>query len=206
LPGTLTSAWGYRKFIRKLPPRYFGLLIPALAGGLLGATLLGRTTNTDFGRIVPWFMLVAVVLLVFQPMLHRWLFSRQGLALERRYKKSVMALTGLAFFLITIYGGYFGAGYGIIALAFLSLTSLRDINKMNGLKNLIAIGFQVTAISYFWRHNLIAWSTVPWIFMGNTLGGYLGATYSSRLPTAIIRTIIIAIGVAISILLFVKYY
>lgn len=206
LPGTVSSAWGYRKFIRKLPKRYFGLLVPALLGGFVGAVLLGHTTNDDFGRIVPWFMLFAVLLLVFQPMLHRWLFSRKGLALERRYKKSVMAFAGLFFFLVTVYGGYFGAGYGIIALAFLSLTSLRDINQMNGLKNLGAISFQLTAVLYFWQHGLIAWSTVPWILLGNFLGGYFGATYSSRLPTSIIRTIIIAIGVGISILLFIKYY
>lgn len=206
LPGTLTSAWGYRKFIRKLPKRYFGLLIPALVGGLVGATLLGRTTNDDFGRIVPWFMVMAVGLLLFQPVLHRKLFSRKGLALERRYRKTMMLISGLFFFIVTVYGGYFGAGYGIIALAFLSLTPLRDIHKMNGLKNLGAISFQTTAIAYFWQHGLLEWSVVPWIFIGNAIGGYLGAAYSSKLPTAIIRAFIVAVGIAISVLLFAKYY
>jgi uncharacterized membrane protein YfcA len=192
--------------LAKLPRHYYWLLIPALLGGVTGAYILSRTSNTQFGKLSPFFLLFALVLLILQPLLHRWLFSKQGLALERKHRWAVMGVVAVLFFMVATYGGYFGAGYGIITLAFLSLTELHDINQMNGLKNLGAICLGITAIAYLLTKNLIDLSLVPWVVTGNLLGGYLGATYSSKLSRRAIRTLVIVIGAVITALLFRKYH
>lgn len=206
MPGSLSSAYGYRYHIRKLPKRYYLLLVPSLLGGLTGAVLLRKSTDATFGKIVPFFVLMAVVLLIFQPLLHKKLFSKQGLAIEHKYRKSVLGTVGLFVFIVAVYGGYFGAGFGIMILAFLGLTALKDIHQMNGLKNLAGMCLGVTAGTYFIVHGLIDWQVLPMLLLGSAIGGYIGAHYGSRLPTKTMRAVIIAIGLCVAILLFNKYY
>lgn len=205
-PGSFTSALGYRDHIRQLPRRYYFLLLPSFLGGLVGAVLLRRTTDATFGKIVPFFVLMAVVLLTFQPLLHKKLFSKQGLAIEHKYRKTVLGTVGLFVFIVAVYGGYFGAGFGIMILAFLGLTALKDIHQMNGLKNLAGLCLGLSSGAYFIIHGLIDWQVLPMLLLGSAIGGYIGAHYGSRLPTKTMRAVIIAIGLCVAILLFNKYY
>lgn len=76
-PGTISSAYGYKKYLKKLPRHYFLILIPCLVGGLIGAIVLKNTSNSFFRQIVPWFFLIAVVLIAIQPKLHKWLYERE---------------------------------------------------------------------------------------------------------------------------------
>jgi uncharacterized protein len=205
-PGQASSAFGYRKYIAKLPRRYYLLLIPAIVGGMLGAFLLGRTTDRAFEYIVPWFMLFATVLLAFQPKLHTWLYSRKAKKLEKRFPGVVFGVIFLFMFFLSVYGGFFGAGFGIIMLAFLGLSELTNIYQMNGLKNLVSGAISFTTVLYFIYMGLIAWSVLPPLLVGSVIGGWFGATYSTKLPTKVIRRMIVGIGILVSAVLFTKQY
>lgn len=204
-PGTISSAYGYKHYLRSLPKRYLWLVIPCVVGSFLGAILLTKTSNSFFGYLAPIFLLFAVVLLAFQPRIHKELFTSKGLALQQKHPVILMCVSAILFFVLAIYGGYFGAGFGIVALGLLGLTGIKNINQMNGLKNILGLSVGSADIIYI-LHHLINWQIVPLMIVGNIIGGYLGAIYISRLPEKIIRTIIIIIGVVVTAVLFFQFY
>ena len=204
-PGTISSAFGYRSHLKKLPIQYCLLLTPCFIGGLVGAILLVKTSSIEFEHIVPYFMALAVILLLFQSRIHHWLYSRKGVALKKHHHILVLLIVCLMFFGISLYGGYFGAGFGIVTLAFLGLTKLNDIQQMNGLKNLAAVSVGIADCRYFAQHGLIDWKILPLLAIGNFIGGYFGATYSAKLPTKILRIGIIIIGTVITVAFFYKF-
>lgn len=204
-PGTIGSAIGYKKYIKKIPRHYFLILIPCLIGGLIGAVALKKTPNTLFIHIVPWFFLLAVVLIAIQPLLHRFLY--EGHQDNRKRNLDHILVLIISFIILVaaaIYGGYFGAGFGIIMLGILGISQLTNIHEMNGLKNLASICINLTAIIYFSFNGLITWHILPVLIVGNIIGGYIGAKYSDRLPSKHIRGVIIFVGLAIAITLFLK--
>jgi uncharacterized membrane protein YfcA len=202
-PGALSSAYGYRKEINKIPRYYFALLLPCLIGAIVGASILRKTPDRNFQLIVPWLVLMAVILLSLQPKIHEYIKKKQ----KKRKNTNVfsLALIFVAFFFVAVYGGYFGAGFGIIVLALLGFTKLTDIHQMNGLKNLTGACISIVVTIYFIHYKLIDWHYIPPMLVGAVIGGYLGSTYSHKLPTYLIRKIIIISGVAVAIYLFVKY-
>jgi uncharacterized membrane protein YfcA len=204
-PGTIGSAYGYRKHLQKLEKKYYLLLIPCFIGGLAGAILLVQTSSTGFEHIVPYFMALAVLLLLFQSYIHQWLYTSRGVALKKRHHAIVLVLATIIFFILSSYGGYFGAGFGIVMLAFLGLTRLRDIQQMNGLKNLATLSIGFAECPYFIAHHLIDWKILPLFAIGNLAGGYFGALYGAKLPTKILRAGIIIIGTILTIVLFYKF-
>jgi uncharacterized membrane protein YfcA len=160
----------------------------------LGAILLVNTSNIEFEHIVPYFLALAVILLLFQSHLHHWLYTSREVALRKRHHLMVLLLVAVVFLVFSLYGGYFGAGFGIITLAFLGLTQLTDIQQMNGLKNLAGVSVGVADCTYFISRGLIDWRILPLFVIGNLAGGYYRAKYSAKLPTKILRTGIIIIG------------
>jgi uncharacterized membrane protein YfcA len=203
-PGALSSAYGYRKYIKKIPKYYFWLLVPGLLGGIIGAVILRKTSNHSFKLVVPWLIIMAVLLLSFQPKIHKWLKKR-----KKNTKKAgalSFILIAIAIFAMSIYGGFFGAGLGIIMLAVLGFTKLTDIHQLNGLKNLIATFINLVASIYFIHYHLIDWHYTPLLLLGTVIGGYIGATYSNKLPSHLIRKIIIIIGASVGIVLLVDSF
>jgi uncharacterized membrane protein YfcA len=204
LPAQFAAACGYFKLLLKVSRKYYLLLIPTAAGTLLGAWLLGRTPNESFENIVPWFVLFATLLIVVQPWLHKWLYSRQAKALEKKYYAGMFVLVVFVVLLLAVYGGYFGAGIGIVLLAFFGLTELTNINQMNALKNVFAMVVNCVSFTYFTHIGLIDWSVVPWLLAGSALGGYLGSVHAARLPAGVIRSIIVVIALGVSGYLFLR--
>lgn len=203
-PGALSSAYGYRKYIKKIPNYYYWLLLPSAVGGLIGAFILTKTSNHDFSVIVPWLIVLGVVLIGLQPYIHKKLVKKS----KNRSKKTSalnLVLVAIPMFGMAIYGGYFGAGYGIVMLALLGFTKLSNIHQMNGLKNLSGATINLLASVYFIHRGLVDWRYIPILLIGSVIGGYIGSTYSSKLPTKLIRLIIVLIGTAVAIYLFSKY-
>ncbi|MCX6636573.1 MAG: sulfite exporter TauE/SafE family protein [Acidobacteria bacterium] len=146
-PGSLGGAWGYRKELGRTEPRLLALVAPSLIGGILGALLLRWTPPATFGTLVPFLILFATILLMVQEPAQRWLRTTAS----RTPHTASSWLVGAMLFqlLVAIYGGYFGAGIGILMLAALSILGLTDIHQMNGLKNVLAICINGVAALYF---------------------------------------------------------
>ncbi len=191
LPGSLSSAYGYRKYLRKVHRRYLFLMIPCLVGATIGALILRNTSGTEFQRLVPGLVLFAVVLFAFQPYLH---FHLHRHIKGKRKAIKPLLLIGLALLPVAIYGGYFGAGFGFIMLAFLGFTKLHEIHQMQALKNLAGACISLMSIVCLYSTHLIDWRTGLMMAAGGLVGGYYGAVLTQKVSSHTIRVVVIAIG------------
>jgi uncharacterized membrane protein YfcA len=203
-PGSLTSVYGYRERIRKLPRHYFMLLIPCFIGSMVGAVLLLDSSGHIFKIIAPLFMIFAVFLLIMQPRLHKRLYRHQRTLKGHHF--SAVCLIGLIFLVLSAYGGYFGAGFGVIVLSLLALTPLKDIQQINGLKNLIGVSVGIADCTYFAHRHVVDWHVLPFLVIGGVIGAYVTSTYGSKLPAAKIRIAIIFLAAAVTVYLCYKFY
>jgi uncharacterized membrane protein YfcA len=169
-------------------------------GGIAGAVLLRQTPPGVFAKLVPFLILFATVLFMLQATVQRYLRVHQ------HHHDGVRWLAGaVAFQLgVALYGGYFGAGIGILMLAALSLLGLTDIHQMNGLKNLFALCINVVASVYFMTAGLVEWPVAATMALGAVSGGYGGAGLARKVGPLVVRRTVIAIGFAMSISLFFK--
>lgn len=201
-PGALSSLWGYRSELKDTPRYMFTLLVPSFCGGILGAVLLKLTPAKTFEVLVPFLILFATLLFMAQEPLKRWL--RLGEAHEAH--KSFNWMLGASFyqFLVGVYGGYFGAGIGILTLAVLGVLGLENIHQMNGLKNIFAGTINLVAAVYFIYAGLIHWPEALLMAVGAIIGGYGAAGLARRMGQRVVRRIVIVIGFAMTISLLLK--
>lgn len=203
LPGQITSAYGYRDYLRKTPRKYAWLLVPCVAGAVIGALLLRHTTSAKFEAVIPWLILFAVALFAYQPFLHHHLHLhlRTG---SKRVKP--LLLIGLALFPVAIYGGYFGAGLGFIMLAFLGFTKIHDIHQMNAMKNVAATAMCAVCIVVLVPGSFINWHAGLVMAAGSAIGGYYGAKGAQKVSSHTIRIFVILIGIATATYLGLRSY
>jgi uncharacterized membrane protein YfcA len=196
LPGSVASAYGYLKYLRKLPRQYWILLAPCLTGGAIGALILRNTSSDKFQQLVPLLVLFAVVLFAFQPLLHFHLHRHM-----RSKSKGLqpLLLICLALMPAAIYGGYFGAGFGFIMLAFLGFTKLHEMNQITGLKNLATSSIALTSTVCLFSTGLINWHYGLVMAAGGIIGGYYGALFTQKIPSHAVRIVIIVIGIVTTI-------
>jgi uncharacterized protein len=217
LPGSIGSVWGYRDVLKGSGRWALGFAIPSILGGALGAWLLLRTPPDRFSAIVPWLVLGATTLFILQRPVMRRLRARRGhpSALgrghpaESRVPGSEDSLTAhppplsiLVYqFLVAIYGGYFGAGVGILMLAALGFMGLTNIHRMNGLKNWSGICMNAVAAAMFAFSSLVDWPVALAMAIGAAAGGYLGSRTAQRVSQELVRGSVIAIGLISGLLL-----
>ena len=200
-PGTVGSAWGYRRELRDAEPRFLALIVPSLIGGLAGAWLLRWTPVTTFDHMVPYLILFATLLFMAQEPIQRKLKTADG----ARHKSRVWFTAVLLFqLLVGLYGGYFGAGIGILMLAALSIMGLRDIHEMNSLKVVFGGSVNGIAAAYFIWAKMVYWPYVVMMAVASILGGYGGAGAARKLGRTAVRRIVIAIGFGMALSLFIK--
>jgi uncharacterized membrane protein YfcA len=194
-PGAVGSMWGYRKELRSADPRMLALTVPSLIGGIAGALLLRFTPPAIFDALVPFLILFATILFMVQE-------TVQGM-----FQKSTRWLGGaiLFQFFVALYGGYFGAGIGILMLAALSILGLTDIHQMNGLKNFFALCINGVAAMYFIFAHMVEWPYVLVMAVGAIAGGIGGAGLARRMGRTAVRRVVVAIGFAMALSLFVKW-
>lgn len=195
LPGQLSSAFGYRKFIRKAPSSYLLLLIPSAVGAAIGAVILRKTPSSSFQHLVPALILIAILLFIFQPFLQAHVHRHLTGSAKHRQRLRPLVLIAIAMVPLSIYGGYFGAGFGFVMLALLGFSKLHDIHQMNGLKNVMAICIAVVCIIFLYSSGKIDWNYGLAMGAGNLLGGYFGATGAQKVSSHAIRVIVIIIGI-----------
>lgn len=196
LPGYLGSAASFRREIA--PVR--GIAVPwlaviGLAGGLGGALLLLVTPPEAFNALVPWLLLAATGLFAGGPYLTRRLKGRAG---EGR-GSAVAALLA-----VSVYGGYFNGGLGILLLAVFSLLGMTDLSAMNGLKNVLSAVLAAIASVAFAVAGVVSWPEAAVIMVASTIGGYVGGALSRSIPVLWLRAGIVAVGLAMSAVFFLK--
>ena len=203
-PGALGSMWGYRGELTGARRWAIGFALPSLTGGLAGALLLMWTPAERFAALVPWLVLGATLLFSIQRPVMRW-FS-----LHAKHTATDAELTSrwpppsILFyqFLVAIYGGYFGAGVGILMLAALGFMGLSNIHRMNGLKNWGGLCMNGVAAILFAFSSLVTWPVALAMAVGAVSGGYLGSRTAQRVPQQLVRGAVVAIGLISGVLLF----
>jgi uncharacterized membrane protein YfcA len=194
LPAALSSMLGYRTELTGVRRWALALTLPSLVGGGLGALLLLHTSNATFERVVPWLVLGATALFLLQRPLLRWVRGHQG-ATEHDVERHAPAMSLLAVQLIVgVYGGYFGAGVGILMLAALGFMGFVNIHRMNGLKNWGGFCMNLVAAVTFAASGIVDWSVALSMAIGSIAGGYVGARGAQRLPPSLVRGAVAMIG------------
>ena len=198
-PGTVGSMWGYRRELKSAEGRLLILIIPSLIGGIAGALLLRWTPPAVFDRMVPWLILFATVLFMAQDPVQRMLRTSDS-------PRTGRWLAGVIVFqlLVGIYGGYFGAGIGILMLAALSIVGLKDIHEMNSLKVVFGGSVNGIAAAYFIWAGMVHWSYVVLMAVGAIAGGWGGAGTARKLGRTAVRRIVIAIGFGVALSLLIR--
>ena len=199
-PGSVGSMWGYRRELRDTERRMYLLIVPSLVGGILGALLLRMTPGRLFDRLVPVLILFATVLFMLQGPVQR-LFNRA----TPEHRGAAWLAGAVAFqFLVGVYGGYFGAGIGILMLASLSIMGHDDIHQMNGFKNMLATFINGIAALYFIWMRMVSWPDAAVMAAGAIIGGVGGAGVARRLGQKTVRRIVVAIGFAMAAALMMR--
>ena len=200
-PGALAGAFGFRRELAKAP-RLLGLLLPpALVGGLAGGWLLLRTGSRVFSSVVPYLVLAATLLLALQRPLRRLVRAPERVEVHEG-RRAVGLVVGQL--IVSIYGGYFGAGMGILMLASLGLYGIADIHERNGLKNVLSAVINGIAGVYFAISGAINWLDALVLGVGAVVGGYAGAAVGRRLKREVAELVVVGIGVAMTVALFVR--
>ena len=200
-PGALSSAVAYSRDTRPDRQLLLTLFLPSLIGGLLGAIVLVITPPELFNRVVPFLVLFATLLFASRDLFDRLI--KRGAAEER--VSTLGRIWGFLFQLfIATYGGYFGAGIGILMLGSLSIMGLRDIHRMNGLKTVLTTLINVIAFIYFALRGLVVWHIALVMGFGAIVGGFGGARLAKRVDQRILRFFVIAVGLVVSAWFFFK--
>ena len=189
-PGSLGGAWGFRRELATVDRRMYALAVPSVAGGILGAVLLRITPTDVFDWILPFLILFATCVLVGQDALQR----RFNLTGRHQARSHWLSWTMLFQFAVAVYGGYFGAGIGILMLAALSLMGHTDIHQMNGMKNLFTVCITGVAAFYFAATGEVSWADAALMAPGSVAGGVGFAVLFRRLGRQMVRRVVIAVG------------
>ena len=177
------------------------MLVPAVAGGLLGGALLLLSGEKLFGQLVPWLILLATALLAAEPWLKNTALKRLR-AHDAAGRRGVAGV--LAAFAGAVYGGYFGAGLGIILLSLFSLVLPDSLTRVNALKQAISFFANAAAAALFASAGGVVWSAAAVMAVGALAGGSLGGRFAGRVPASALRTLVVVLGVVIAVVYLVK--
>ncbi len=198
LPGYLGSAWAYRHQVRSGsgPLQLKEMLLAAVAGGFVGALLLLITSQELFVFIVPWLLLFATIAFAVGPVVVRWQVS-QGRSFRRPAALALLVS-------VTVYGGYFNGGLGILLLALFGLIGFTNLHHMNGLKNLMSAVLSIVSVATYIVAGLIDWPSAIILGCATAVGGIVGARLAQRVTNvAILRWFIVLVGLCMTIVFFV---
>jgi uncharacterized membrane protein YfcA len=200
VPGSVSGVTAYRHELTGQRRRVLQLGSASLVGGLAGAILLLSLPNGVFKAAVPVLIAIAALLMAAQP--------RISAALERRGNRRVHGGAGLlvGVFLTGVYGGYFGAAQGVILIALLAIFIDDDLQRLNGVKNVLALVVNAVAGLFFIATTHIAWDVAGLIAAGSIIGGQVGGRYGRRLPAKLLRWVIVIVGLGVAVGLAVEWH
>lgn len=198
VPGSLSGAIGYRKELTGQRARLVRLGIASVLGGVVGAVLLLTLPDGAFAAIVPVLIIIALVLVVVQPRLAAWVRQRRNEEADTDSSGLVRANGGPVLFGAVmasgVYGGYFGAAQGVLLLGLLGVFLHEDIQRLNGVKNVLALLVNALSATIFIIIADIDWRAAASVAAGAIIGGQLGAKLGRRLPPNVLRGVIVIVG------------
>jgi hypothetical protein len=217
VPGAVAALAGYRNEIRQERQLVGLLLVPSLIGGLAGSLLLVLLPGDSFKAAVPWLILTAALLFALQPRIARWTgvislaagglrraqSGRKGFGDESethagRHAPGLVAAVIAFQFGVAVYGGYFGAGIGILMLAALAMTGMHDIHRMNAVKVLLNLVINGTSVVVFVASGKVYWPFAAAMAISSSIGGYAAAHTARRTNKTVVRMLIVTIGFALA--------
>lgn len=200
-PGYFGGIYAQRKNFESQKSNLWKLLPVSIIGGATGGFLLLKLPESSFRTLIPYLILIATALLAFQVPLKNWSVSRKN-----NYESEFLRSIGmyLLVFLAAVYGGYFGAGLGVILMSVLGLVLNESLNKINVLKQTLSFVINVTAAIYFSFSGKAEWIIVLIMALGAIIGGFLGGKMADKIPSHVLRYIVVVIGTAVAIIYFVK--
>ncbi|WP_216213219.1 sulfite exporter TauE/SafE family protein [Amycolatopsis aidingensis] len=191
-PGTISGAVGYRKELTGQLRRLLGFGVASLLGAIGGTILLLSLPSDAFETVVPVLVGLAVVLVIVQPRVAAWIATRNGGKPRHRAGPLLVFLI----FLVGIYGGYFTAAQGVMLMAIMGMLLSEPIQRLNGIKNVLAAVVNVVAGTVYAFVAPISWPVVGLLAAGSVVGGLLGAKIGRRLSPTVLRIVIVVIGLA----------
>lgn len=194
-PGSLASGLGYRHELAQCRTHLVRLLPPSLAGGLIGSLLVTRLPEKVFASAVPWLLITASTLLLLQRPIARYFGAHPHEAPTPR----TIAVIVFFQFLVGIYGGYFGAGIGILMLSSLAFMGIPDIHQMNAVKSILAAAMNGITLLIFFLSGAIVWKFAIVMGIAGTIGGYAGARIARRMKPDYVRAFVVFIGFAVAL-------
>jgi uncharacterized membrane protein YfcA len=194
VPGSLSGAIGYRRELVGQRARVLRLAVASVAGGLLGAVMLLTLDEDAFRAVVPLLIGLGLVLVVLQPRISRWVARR-----HEQLGEDTRGATGAwwvwpAVLVTGVYGGYFGAAQGVLLMAVMGIGIPETLQRLNGVKNVLAMLVNLVAGTVFVFVADVDWQVVALIGVGSLIGGQVGATVGRRLPDAVLRVVIVLVG------------
>jgi len=196
-PGSLASVLAYRRELGDVKRELLPLAVAALLGGLAGSLLLLHTSESTFVLLIPWLLLFATVLFTFGGVVARKLTHGA---------RAPLAVAAVAQLAISVYGGYFGGGMGIMMLAVLTLLGMTHIHRMNALKNVLGTLINGVAVVAFVIAGAVRWAPGVVMIAGGITGGYAGAAIARRVSPRYVRWVVMAIAWGMTTYFFVKTY
>lgn len=198
-PASLAGAWGHRAHLDGTRAALWRLGLPSVAGGAVGAALLLFTPTPVFVRLVPWLILFATALFAGQEGVVRFLRTGREVGHPAMEPSTAWWSGAMAFqFLVGVYGGYFGAGAGILMLAALGLLGFADIHRANGVKNILGLCVNAMAVLVFVACGLVSWPHVASVALGGVVGASVSALVARRLGRRFVRGVVVAIGIVLT--------
>jgi len=198
LAGYAGGSLAYRRELDRQGDRIRGLLITSLLGGSVGAVLLLLTPGAGFQAVVPYLILLSCLLLAAQPRIAKALASRGTTSKHPGWE--VQLSVGLG----AVYGGYFGAGLGVVLLAVLGLLLADDLQRLNALKGVLSLAINLVGALIFVVTGYVAWFAAGLLAAGAFLGATLGVGLARRLPAAAVRAGVVSAGVVVAVVLAVR--
>jgi uncharacterized protein len=200
-PGYFGGVMAQRKDFYTQKQRLWKMLPASIAGGIAGGLVLLNTSERYFSMLVPYLILLAAIILAFQPMLKKAIEVHSGKAGQHRTNN---ALILFLIFLASIYGGYFGAGLGVVLLAILGLLIDDSLVRLNALKQAISLSVNVSAAIYFCFSDQVDWMIVAVMIFGSVAGGMIGGKTAMHIKPGILRWTVVVIAFTVAVIYFIR--
>lgn len=199
VPAGIGGAVGYRRELAIYPALTRAIIATSAIGSVAGALLLLHLSATVFDVVVPWLILFASVLVGLQPVISRWVLHRaERLGQSPQDRQEMSRPLALISTVMGVYGGYFGAGQGVMMVAFLALGIEVELKVVNALKTLAIFAANVVASVVFIAIADLDWTAIALVGSGSLLGGYGGALIGRRLPPTLFRVLVVTMGLVVS--------